>query len=97
YAERLLDHCVGCASGHVGIGGLHGSNEAVAVIAAGLDGMRRADERRWLIAVVPEEGRDEDEQEDERDHDVVVEAPAGIGPVEITEQDLLDGTPGFGN
>ena len=67
--------------------GLTVDDDASAAVADDLDGMRWAGGARWLVAEVPQMGSDEDEEQDQRDHHVVVDVAAGVGPVEIAFQD----------
>ena len=87
FAEQLFHLPVGSAGGNGDVRGLHGDNDAAAT-GNNLKRMTGGGDWGWFSTVIPQLRSNEDEEQDERDHDVVVERPAGIGPVEVAAEDL---------
>src|SRR6185503_3123457 len=74
---------------YVDVGNRH--EQRTTAVTGHLDGMRWAGSARGLIAVIPELWGDEDEEQDERDHHVVVNVAAWVCPVEIALEELIHG------
>src|SRR5208283_1596068 len=82
------------ARGNVCIRSLYGDDDE-ATAGDYLKRRQRAREQRRVRAKVPQVRSDEDEDQYQRHHDVVVERSARIGPVKIAAQDLFEAAPGL--
>src|ERR1035437_158789 len=72
-AQRLLGYLVCCAWRHIDIRCLHRDDEPVPAIGIHLHGVRRLGYSGRLFAVIPQMRSNEDEQQNQGHHHVVVE------------------------
>src|SRR6185437_9028246 len=89
-AQRFLYLVVRRIAWNADIVGADREYHAVPVVANHLDGILRTAGARGLIAEVPEMRSDEDKEQDQRHHHVVVKGTPVIGPVEVAFEYLAD-------
>src|ERR1035437_261788 len=89
-AQSFFHHRVSCEFGHVHIRCLYRNNHSPAAIARQLDGMQKAGTRGRFVAIIPQLRRHKNEQQNQRNHHVVVKASPRISPVKIALQNLTD-------
>src|ERR1039457_142659 len=87
-AQRLLGYLVCCAWRHIDIRCLHRDDEPVPAIGIHLHGVRRLGYSGRLFAVIPQMRSNEDEQQNQGHHHVVVETAPRVGPEEVAFQNL---------